>query len=108
MAKLSEKDTVFTAVITACLVLAVIFTSVFVIVEYDHEHIDAEGRHIPAGNNCLICLEIQIALRIIEAFGRLVVCLLLAGFIKYTAFFVKPQTFFFAKKPAELKVKFNC
>ena len=93
---------------TAWLLVAVIFTGVFVISEYDHEHSDTEGRHVPAGENCHICLEIQVAQRIIEAFGRLGVCLLLAGLIKYAASCVKPQPFYFAKKPIELKVRFNC
>jgi hypothetical protein len=108
MTNVLGKNTLFTAVMTAWLALAVIFSGVFVIAEYNHEHIDIEGRHVPAGENCRICLEIQIALRIIEAFGRLGLCLLLAGFIKYAASFVKPHTFFFVKKPIELKVRFNC
>ena len=108
MANFPGKTALFTALMTAWLVLAVIFAGVFVIAEYDHEHIDAEGRHVPAGENCHICLEIQIALRIIEACGRLGVCLLLAGFIMYAASFVKPQAFFFTRKPVELKVRFNC
>jgi hypothetical protein len=109
MVNVSGKKTFFTAAITAWLVLAVVFAGVYAVAEYDHEHIDTEGRHVPAGEHCHICLEIQIALRIIEAFGRLGLCLLLAGFIKHTVFCVKPQPSYFVKKPIELlKVRFNC
>lgn len=93
------KNIFFTVAMTAWLALAVVFAGIFVIEEHHHDH---------TGENCQICLEIQIALRIIEAFGRLGVCLLLAGFIKYAASFVKPQPFYFAKRPIELKVRFNC
>jgi hypothetical protein len=84
---------------TAWLALAVIFAGIFVIEEHIHDH---------TGENCQICLEIQIAQRIIEAFGCLGVCLFLVGFIKYAVSVVKPQPFYFAKKPIELKVRFNC
>ncbi|MDR2501589.1 MAG: hypothetical protein LBD37_11025 [Treponema sp.] len=99
MANLPGKNTLFTAVMTAWLALAVVFAGIFVIEEHHHDH---------TGQNCQICLEIQIALRIIEAFGRLGVCVLLAGFIRYAASIVKPRHFYFAKKPIELKVRFNC
>jgi hypothetical protein len=99
MANVPRKNIFFTAVMTAWLVLAVVFAGIFVIEEHIHDH---------TGENCQICLEIQIALRIIEAFGRLGLCLLLAGFVKYAAAVVKPQLFYFAKKPIELKVRFNC
>ena len=99
MANLPQKNILITAVMTAWLALAVIFAGIFVIEKHIHDH---------TGNNCRICLEIQIAQRIIEAFGRLGVGLLLAGFIMYTASFVKSQTFFFIRKPVELKVRFNC
>ncbi|MDR2484135.1 MAG: hypothetical protein LBD55_01920 [Treponema sp.] len=108
MANLPGGNTFFTAAMTAWLVFAVIFAGVYAIAEHGHEHIDTEGRHVPAGENCHICLEIQIALRIIEAFGRLGVSLLLAGFIAYAASCVKPRPFYFAKKPIEKKVRFNC
>ena len=99
MVRVPGKNTLFTAVMTAWLALAVIFAGIFVIEEHIHDH---------TGENCQICLEIQIALRIIEAFGRLGVGLLLVGFIKYAASLVKPQHFYFAKKPLALKVRFNC
>ncbi|MDR2480749.1 MAG: hypothetical protein LBD07_00445 [Spirochaetaceae bacterium] len=108
MANQPEKHAIFTIAMTAWLVLALIFAGVFIIVEHHHEHIDAEGHSVPTGENCHICLEIQIAMRIIEAFGRLGVSLFLAGFIIYAVSWVKPQAFFFAKKPIELKVRFNC
>ena len=99
MTNVPGKNIFFTAVMTAWLALAVIFAGVFVIEEHIHNH---------TGENCQICLEIQIAQRIIEAFGRLGLCLLLAGFIKYAASIVKPRRFCYAKKPIELKVRFNC
>jgi hypothetical protein len=99
MSNLPGKSTLFTVVMTAWLALAVVFAGIFVIEEHHHDH---------TGKNCQICLQIQIALRIIEAFGRLGVWLFLAGFIKYAVSFVKPPPFYFAKKPIELKVRFNC
>ena len=99
MVHLPGKNTLFTAVMTAWLVLAVIWAGIFVIEEHIHDH---------TGENCHICLEIQIALRIIEAFGRLGLGLFFAGFIKYAASLEKPRQFYFAKKPIELKVRFNC
>jgi predicted transporter len=109
MANIPGKRAFFTVIMTVWLAAAVIFAGVYVIAEYDHEHIDTEGRHVPAGENCHICLEIQIALRIMEAFGRLGVCFLLAGFMTHAASCIKPRPFFFAKKPIELlKVRFNC
>jgi hypothetical protein len=102
------KTTFFTALITAWLALTVIFAGVFVIAEHDHEHIDVLGRRVPSGEDCQICLEIQIAQRIIEAFGRLGVILAVKGLITCTVSFVKPQMLFCAKGPIGLKVRFNC
>jgi hypothetical protein len=102
------KAALFTVLITACLALTVIFAGVFVIVEHDHEHIDVLGRRVPSGEDCQICLEIQIAQRIIEAFGRLGVILALKGLISCTASFVKPRMLFCSKGPIGLKVRFNC
>ncbi|MDR2467877.1 MAG: hypothetical protein LBD22_02830 [Spirochaetaceae bacterium] len=99
MVNLPGKDAFFTAVMTAYLALAVVFAGVFVIENHIHDH---------TGSDCRICLEIQIALRIIEAFGRLGIYLFLAGFIKYAAFSAKRQPSSFVKKPIELKVRFNC
>ena len=99
MANLPQKNILITAVMTAWLALAVIFAGIFVIEKHIHDH---------TGNDCRICLEIQIAQRIIEAFAHLGVGLFFAGFIKYAASLVKPQPSFFEKKPIALKVKFNC
>ena len=99
MANLPGKNTLLTAVTTAWLVLTVMFAGIFIVEKHIHDH---------TGDDCRICLEIQIAQRIIEAFGRLGVSLLLAGFVMYAASFVKPHPFFCAKNPIELKVRFNC
>ncbi|MDR2483573.1 MAG: hypothetical protein LBD08_08095 [Treponema sp.] len=99
MANLPGKTALFTVLTTAWLAAAVVFAGIFIIEEHIHDH---------TGENCRICLEIQIAQRIIEAFGRLGVCVLLAGFVTYAASCVKPRPFYFAKKPIELKVRFNC
>jgi hypothetical protein len=103
-----RKTVLFTALMTAWLALSVIFAGVFVITEYGHEHINAAGHSVPSGEDCRICLEIQIALRIIEAFGRLSVSLFLAGLITSIIQITKPQTFVFAIKLIALKVKLNC
>jgi hypothetical protein len=108
MANFSGKTVLFTALPTAWLVFAVIFSGIFIIEEHDHEHIDAAGHSVPTSENCQICLEIQIALRLIEAFGRLGVCMAVTGFIFYAQLFVKRQIFFHSKRPIELKVRFNC
>jgi predicted transporter len=108
MTNLPRKLSLLSVLAAAWLVLAVIFAGVFVIIEHDHEHVDIEGQHLPTSENCHICFEIQIAIRFIEAFGRLGVGLALIGFIVYTLSFEKPQTFFYPFKPIALKVKFNC
>jgi predicted transporter len=102
------KKAFFTALITAWLGLTVIFAGVFVIAEHNHEHTDISGRKVPSGGDCHICLEIQIAQRFIEAFGRLGVILAVAGFISCTLSFVKPRIPFRLKGPIGLKVRFNC
>jgi hypothetical protein len=94
-------------VLTACLALAAVFAEAFVIEEQNHEHVDAAGRSVPAGEDCHICLEIQIAIRLIEAFGRLGVSIAVTGFIVY-ALPLKPQRNFYLFTPFALKVKFNC
>jgi hypothetical protein len=87
---------------TGWLALAVVFAGIFVFEELDH---DCPGEH------CGICLQIEIAIRVIEAFGRIGVTALLAGFaselggasVKLPAFF-----FFIPATPVSLKIKFNC
>ncbi|MDR0525636.1 MAG: hypothetical protein LBG90_07185, partial [Spirochaetaceae bacterium] len=94
--------------LTAGLALAVLFAGVFVIAEYDHTHIDAAGDRVPAGEDCRICLEIQIALRLIEAFARLGASFFFAGCVLAVMPLIKPQTFLCAINPFVLKVKLNC
>lgn len=109
MAKKSKKIAVFTLFAIAWLVLAVIWAGVFVIVKHDHEHIDSAGHPVPNSKNCHICLEIQIAIRLIEAFGRLGMNIAIISFIIYALSFVKkPQQAFCPLNSIGLKVKFNC
>jgi len=108
MVKVPRKTVFFTILMTAWLAAAVIFAEVFVIAEHDHDHVDAAGRPVPTGEGCQICLEIQIAVRIIEAFGRLGVSLAVIGFIVYAIVFGKPQRAFCLCNPVALKVKCNC
>jgi hypothetical protein len=93
---------------TAWLALAVIFAGAFVIAEHGHEHVDTKGRSVPAGEDCHICYEIQIALRFIEAFGRLVMGVALFGLFVSAFSFVKPQLIFNPFNHVALRVKFNC
>jgi hypothetical protein len=88
--------------------LAVVFAGVFIIAEHNHEHIDIAGRRVPSAEHCHICLEIQIALRIVETFGRFGAIAAIAGIIPCAVSFVKPQMFFCSKGPIELKIRFNC
>jgi hypothetical protein len=108
MTNLQRKTAFFHILATAWLALAVTFAGVFVIVEHNHEHVDAKGHIVPTSENCHICIEIQIALRLIEAFEQLVIGIALIGFILYALSFVKPQPIFNLLNPAALKVKFNC
>jgi hypothetical protein len=98
MANVHGKTVLFTALTTAWLALAVIFAGIFVIEEHDHDCI---------GEDCHICLEIQIAQRLIEAFGRLGITIAVISFISRTGCLVKPQIFF-SKNPIALKARFNC
>jgi hypothetical protein len=108
MTNLPQKQAFFNLLAIAWLVIAVIFAGVFVIVEHDHVHIDVNGHRVPTGENCHICYKIQIALRLIEAFGRLGMVIILIGFMVYTLSFVKPQAFFNLANPTPLKVRLNC
>jgi hypothetical protein len=109
MVNVPRKTALFTALMTAWLVLSVVFAGVFVIVEHDHEHIDAAGHSVPSSENCQICLEIQIAQRLIEAFGRLGVSMAVIGFIVYgLSSIIKPQRAVCSFNPIALKVKFSC
>jgi hypothetical protein len=108
MANVPGKTVFFTALTTAWLALAVVFAGVFVIEEHDHEHIDVAGRRLPSGEDCHICLEIQIAQRLIEAFGRLGISIAVIGFILCAGALIKPRLLFYPRTPVELKVRFNC
>jgi predicted transporter len=107
MTNVPRKTAFLTALTTAWLALAVVFAGVFVIEEHDHEHIDVAGRRLPSGEDCHICLEIQIAQGLIEAFGRLGISIVVIGFLSCSGSLVKPQMFF-PKRPLALKVRFNC
>jgi predicted transporter len=91
------KTVIFTALTTAWLALAVIFAGVFVIEKHDHEHVDVSGHRLPSSENCHICLELEIAQRLIEAFGRLGVSLAVIGFISRVEPLIKPQQLFCSK-----------
>jgi len=108
MAMKPRKIEIFTLLASVWLVLAVIWAGVFIIEKHDHEHIDTAGHSVPSGKDCRICLEIQIAQRLIEAFGRLGLCMALAGFFICAFSFLKPQRIFCPLNPIELKVKFSC
>jgi len=99
MANFPQKIGLFTALTTVWLVLAVIFAGIFVIENHDHDC---------TGEGCHICLEIQIAQRLIEAFIRLGVSMAVIGFILCVGPIIKPALLFWIKIPIELKVKFNC
>jgi hypothetical protein len=90
------------AVLTGWLALAVVSAGVFAVEKLDHEC---------TGDHCRVCLQIEIALMLIEAFGRIGVIALAAGFAaefaglpaKIPAFSrLAPAT------PVSLKIKFSC
>ncbi|MDR1586253.1 MAG: hypothetical protein LBS57_02220 [Treponema sp.] len=90
------------AILTAWLALAVVFAGVFVFEDLDHEC---------TGEHCGICLQIRIAIRLIEALGRIGVIVLVAGSAAAlagvsakgpAAFPLVPAT------PVSLKIKCNC
>jgi hypothetical protein len=89
-------------------VLSVIFAGIFVIEEQDHEHIDVLGHSLPSGEDCHICLEIQIAQGIIETFGYLGVNMVVIGYIVYFIFPIKLLISFPSKSTIELKTRLNC
>jgi len=108
MTDLPRKTVFFNILITAWLTLAVICAGAFVIAEHDHVHVNNAGHRVPSGENCRICYQIQIALRIIEACGRLGVCIAVIGIIVYDLSVEQPQQIFTTFNPGMLKVKFNC
>jgi hypothetical protein len=108
MKRFQRKTAFFTILVTAWLALAVIFAGVFVIAQHDHVHVDVKGHRVPTSENCHICYEIQIALRLIEAFERLVVGIALIGFFVDVLSLIKSSIIFIPFYPIALKVKFNC
>jgi hypothetical protein len=90
------------AILTGWLALAVVFAGAFVVEELDHEC---------TGEHCCICLQMEIAIRLIEAFGQIGVVALAAGFAAGLAgISAKVQAFFrfVPATPVSLKIKFNC
>jgi hypothetical protein len=89
-------------VLMGWLVLSVVFAGGFVIEALDHDC---------TGEQCSVCLQVEIAHRLIEAFGRMGVIVLLAGFV---AAYAKPLIKFPAfsrlvlETPVSLKIKFIC
>jgi hypothetical protein len=81
--------------------LAVICAGFYIIEERDHDC---------CGEGCPVCLQIEFARRLIEAFGHLCASLLLAAFLAALASRAKSLTRLCAA-PATLvalKIKFNC
>jgi hypothetical protein len=107
MANLRRK-TAFIIFATVWLALSVMCAGVFVVVQHDHVHVDVKGHRVPTSENCHICYEIQIAIRLIEAFGRLAVVMTLIAFTVYVLSFERPQLVFNTFNSFPLKVKFNC
>jgi drug/metabolite transporter (DMT)-like permease len=98
MAKM-EKRVLMTAVMTGWLALSVIFAGIFIIEKHIHNH---------TGDRCRICLEINIAQRIVDAGLKLAALCFLACFFVFVPFARKAPARFFLKSPLELKVRFNC
>ena len=88
-----------TAFLTAWLIISVMCAGIFVIEKYGHDC---------TGEGCHICLEIQIAQCLIEAFGRLGISMVVIGVILRAGTLVKSALLSWIKNPIELKVRFNC
>jgi len=99
MANSPRKTYLFTALTIVWLALAVVFTGIFVIEKYNHDC---------AGEGCHICLEIQTAQRLIEAFVRLGASMAVTVFILCVGPIINTALLFRIKIPIELKVRFNC
>jgi hypothetical protein len=96
------RDIPVLAVLTGWLALAVAFAGVFVVEELDHEC---------TGEHCCICLQMEIAIRLIEAFGRIGIGAFAAGFAAGLAGLSNkvPACFrFVPATPVSLRIKFNC
>ncbi|MDR0400997.1 MAG: hypothetical protein LBH51_08650 [Treponema sp.] len=99
MVNLSRRTILAAALAAAWLALAVVFAGIFIIEEHDHDC---------SGEDCHICLELQIARWMVEAFGRLGAAMAAGAFISRAGSWVKPQSFFYGRNPVELKIRFNC
>jgi len=99
MAKLQRETGLLNFLAIAWLAAAVLFSGIFIIEKHVHDC---------TGENCRICFEVQIAKYLVEAFGRLGLCLAAIGFFAVLSF-IKKQLFFPSiKRLVELKVRFNC
>jgi hypothetical protein len=108
MTNLRRKTAFFIILATAWLALSVMCAGVFVIAQHDHVHVDVKGHRVPTSENCQICYEIQIAIRLIEALGRLAIVMTLIAFTVYVLSFERPQLVFNSFNSFPLKVRFNC
>jgi hypothetical protein len=79
--------------------LAVICAGVYIIEEQDHDC---------SGEGCPVCHQIKVAQRLIEAFGRFCVSLLLAAFLISLGSRVRLFTRAGPATLVALKIKFNC
>jgi hypothetical protein len=86
-------------VITACLALAAVSADVFVFTHLDHDC---------TGEDCAVCLQIEIAQNLIELMGRIGLFILVAGIFASALRLIRKSQVFstvFAS-PILLKVKF--
>jgi hypothetical protein len=85
-------------VLTACLALAAVSAEVFVFTHLDHDCI---------GEHCSVCLQIEIAQRVLEGLGRIGIIVLAIGFFAKAKKIIKSTSFsyIFTTSPILLKVK---
>jgi multidrug transporter EmrE-like cation transporter len=85
-------------VLTACLALTAVFAEFFVFTHLDHDCI---------GENCSVCLQIEIAQSLLEGLGRIGIIVLGIVFFAKTKKNVKntPVSYIFTTSPILLKVK---
>jgi hypothetical protein len=85
-------------VLTACLALAAVSAEFFVFTHLDHDCI---------GENCSVCLQIEIAQRVLEGLGHIGIIVLVIGFFAKTKQCIKstPFSYTFTTSPILLKVK---
>jgi hypothetical protein len=85
MAKIWQKK-FFLVLLTACLVFASVFAKDFVLANLNHVH---------TGEHCSLCLQIEIAQKLLEGLGRIGLFVLAACLIPESSA-VKNRLFFFA------------